>query len=151
MEYIKFWKKLFFTEIFKYEELIFFIKLTFILLSLSDKELVSWCLRVTSNIGGIIMSSSKYVKKCPECGSVNLLWNKEKGEIICRDCGLVLEEKMVVWQHEGEKKLSEEIHSTLNFSNVEPDKCKVWKFFDFENFPLNLFLPLKNFVKNERL
>ena len=34
---------------------------------------------------------------------------------------------------------------------VEPDKCKVWKFFDFENFPLNLFLPLKNFVKNERL
>ena len=37
---------------------------------------------------------------------------------------MILEEKMVVWQHEGEKKLSEEIHSTLNFSNVEPDKCK---------------------------
>ncbi|MGV8162725.1 MAG: transcription initiation factor IIB [Candidatus Nanoarchaeia archaeon] len=44
--------------------------------------------------------SSKYVKKCPECGSVNLLWNKEKGEIICRECGLVLEDKMVDFDQE---------------------------------------------------
>lgn len=35
------------------------------------------------------------VKKCPECGSINLFWNREKGEIICRDCGLVIEDKMV--------------------------------------------------------
>ncbi|MCD6464663.1 transcription initiation factor IIB [Candidatus Woesearchaeota archaeon] len=38
---------------------------------------------------------SMYVKRCPECGSVNLYWNREKGEIICRDCGLVIEEKMI--------------------------------------------------------
>ncbi len=36
-----------------------------------------------------------YVKKCPECGSINLFWNKDKGEIICRDCGLVVEDKMI--------------------------------------------------------
>lgn len=36
-----------------------------------------------------------YIKKCPECGGINLLLNKEKGEMICRDCGLVVEEKMV--------------------------------------------------------
>ncbi|MBI4155242.1 hypothetical protein HY498_04110, partial [Candidatus Woesearchaeota archaeon] len=36
-----------------------------------------------------------YIKKCPECGSINLILNKEKGEVICRDCGLVIEEKMV--------------------------------------------------------
>lgn len=36
-----------------------------------------------------------YVKKCPECGGINLFWNKEKGEVICKDCGLVVEEKMV--------------------------------------------------------
>jgi len=36
-----------------------------------------------------------YVKKCPECGSINLILNKDKGEIICRDCGLVIEEKIV--------------------------------------------------------
>lgn len=38
---------------------------------------------------------SEYVKKCPECGSVNLFLNREKGEIVCKDCGLVVEEKMV--------------------------------------------------------
>jgi len=36
-----------------------------------------------------------FVKKCPECGGINLFYNKEKGEIICRDCGLVVEDKMV--------------------------------------------------------
>ncbi len=35
------------------------------------------------------------VKKCPECGSINLFSNREKGEVICRDCGLVVEDKMV--------------------------------------------------------
>jgi len=36
-----------------------------------------------------------YVKKCPECAGINLFWNKEKGEVICKDCGLVVEDKMV--------------------------------------------------------
>ena len=36
-----------------------------------------------------------YIRKCPECGGINLFWNKEKGEIICKECGLVVEEKMV--------------------------------------------------------
>jgi len=36
-----------------------------------------------------------YIKKCPECGGINLFWNKEKGEVICKECGLVVEEKMV--------------------------------------------------------
>src|SRR3989338_6293648 len=34
-------------------------------------------------------------KTCPECGSANLLIQKERGEAICRDCGLVVEEKMI--------------------------------------------------------
>lgn len=33
--------------------------------------------------------------KCPECGMGNPLWNKDKGEIICRSCGLVIDEKIV--------------------------------------------------------
>jgi len=36
-----------------------------------------------------------YVKKCPECGGINLFLNKEKGEIICKDCGLVIEDKLI--------------------------------------------------------
>ena len=41
-----------------------------------------------------------YVKKCPECGSINLFHNREKGEVICKDCGLVLEDKMVDFSQE---------------------------------------------------
>lgn len=46
------------------------------------------------------MSMAEMVKKCPECGSINLFWNKEKGEVICKDCGLVVEEKMVDFTQE---------------------------------------------------
>ncbi len=35
------------------------------------------------------------IKKCPECGSTNLYHNKEKGEIICRSCGLVIDSKNI--------------------------------------------------------
>src|SRR3989344_1130913 len=41
-----------------------------------------------------------YIKKCPECGSINLGINKERGEVICKDCGLVIEEKMVDFSQE---------------------------------------------------
>ncbi len=36
-----------------------------------------------------------FIKKCPECGSINLTYNPHLGEVICNDCGLVVEEKMV--------------------------------------------------------
>jgi len=41
-----------------------------------------------------------FVKKCPECGSANLFHNREKGEVICRDCGLVVDDKMVDFSQE---------------------------------------------------
>ena len=43
---------------------------------------------------------TQFVKKCPECGSINLFINKEKGEIICKDCGLVIEDKMIDFTQE---------------------------------------------------
>ncbi len=43
---------------------------------------------------------STIVKKCPECSGINLSINREKGEIICKDCGLVIEEKMVDFTQE---------------------------------------------------
>ena len=36
-----------------------------------------------------------YVKRCPECGSVDLTYDDQQGEIICNECGLIVEEKMV--------------------------------------------------------
>ena len=35
------------------------------------------------------------IKKCPECNSKNLIVNKERGELTCKDCGLVVEERMI--------------------------------------------------------
>jgi len=37
----------------------------------------------------------KTLKECPECGSKDLIHNKDRGEMICRECGLVIEEKLV--------------------------------------------------------
>jgi len=42
----------------------------------------------------------KFVKECPECGSKNIYRDEEKGETICRTCGLVLEDKMVDFSQE---------------------------------------------------
>jgi transcription initiation factor TFIIB len=39
-------------------------------------------------------------KKCPECGSPNLIFDEAKSELICGDCGLIVEEKMVDTSHE---------------------------------------------------
>ncbi|MBI2565274.1 transcription initiation factor IIB [Candidatus Woesearchaeota archaeon] len=36
-----------------------------------------------------------FIKKCPECSGDDLFINRDKGEIICRACGLVIEDKMV--------------------------------------------------------
>jgi transcription initiation factor TFIIB len=36
-----------------------------------------------------------YIKRCPECNSINLIYDEQRGEVICNDCGLVVEEKMV--------------------------------------------------------
>jgi len=51
---------------------------------------------------------AEMIKKCPECGSINLFWNREKGEVICKDCGLVIEDKMVDFTQEWREFDSEE-------------------------------------------
>ena len=38
---------------------------------------------------------NNYIKRCPECESVNLTYDDQQGEIVCNDCGLIVEEKMV--------------------------------------------------------
>ena len=50
-------------------------------------------------------------KICPECKSSNLVHNQNKGEIICRDCGLVIEENIPdqgpEWRNFGEREFSQ--------------------------------------------
>ena len=55
--------------------------------------------------------STSFLKKCPECGSSNLIYDEQKGELICGKCGLVIEENMIdqgqEWRQfeEGERNL----------------------------------------------
>lgn len=37
----------------------------------------------------------KQITKCPECGSTSILSDDERGELVCKKCGLVIEDKMV--------------------------------------------------------
>lgn len=34
----------------------------------------------------------KDIKRCPECGSSNILYNKKRDDILCKDCGLIFSE-----------------------------------------------------------
>ncbi len=43
---------------------------------------------------------SNVIKKCPECGGNNLFINQDKGEVVCKDCGLVLEDQTVDFDQE---------------------------------------------------
>ena len=36
-----------------------------------------------------------YVKRCPECNGIDLTYDSQKGEVICNECGLIIEDKMV--------------------------------------------------------
>jgi ribosomal protein S27E len=31
------------------------------------------------------------IKECPDCASINLVYNEERQQVICRDCGLIYE------------------------------------------------------------
>jgi len=37
----------------------------------------------------------KINKSCPECGGFHLAHNEDKGEVVCKGCGLVIEDKML--------------------------------------------------------
>jgi transcription initiation factor TFIIB len=37
----------------------------------------------------------EYAKKCPECGSNNLIRDYQRGEVVCRECGLVVQEDLI--------------------------------------------------------
>ena len=38
--------------------------------------------------------------RCPECNSSHLIYDENRGELLCGDCGLLVEEKMVDTSHE---------------------------------------------------
>lgn len=39
-------------------------------------------------------------KRCPDCNSTHMIYDENRGELMCGDCGLLVEEKMVDTSHE---------------------------------------------------
>jgi transcription initiation factor TFIIB len=48
----------------------------------------------------MVQMNKKSIRECPECTSKNIYRNSEKGETICRDCGFVIEDRMVDFSQE---------------------------------------------------
>ncbi len=44
---------------------------------------------------------------CPICGSTDLIWDRKRGEVICRKCGAVIEENMIDYSQEWREFSSE--------------------------------------------
>ena len=60
-----------------------------------------------------------YIKRCPECGSINLTHDEHRGEIICGDCGLIIEDKMG-----GSIRVQNNGNSTVEFTILVPNAMK---------------------------
>ncbi len=46
------------------------------------------------------MKMGKKISKCPECGSKKLYWDRSRGEVICKACGFVIEERLIDFSQE---------------------------------------------------
>jgi transcription initiation factor TFIIB len=71
-----------------------------------------------------MIDSNTTITKCPECGMKRLFWNKERGEVICRSCGYVIEDKMVDfgqdWRESGESDEGEKGRAGAPISYLQP-------------------------------
>ncbi len=49
---------------------------------------------------------SGFIEKCPECGRKKIYYDKDKGQILCKECGLVIDDKVIdhgqEWREFGE-------------------------------------------------
>ncbi len=64
-------------------------------------------------------------RKCDECGSMNLYYDEHKGELICNDCGIVMQEN--ISQEQEYEKRTRQPNQSINWnfsSGFKKDKKK---------------------------
>src|SRR5205809_8001713 len=90
------------------------------------------------------IEEAEEVTRCPECNSGHLSFDYERGELICEECGLVLNDQMIdqgpEWRavdvEQGEKRaraggpMTYTIHNkshtmTIGGSNKDPDEKSI--------------------------
>ena len=59
-----------------------------------------------------------YIKKCPDCSGINLRLDKERGEVICRDCGLVIEERMIDFENRQQYHYADYVKQIIAYKKV---------------------------------
>jgi transcription initiation factor TFIIB len=86
---------------------VYILKRAYILYARSDERFLILTLMMNLNSDGFLAKlieekktetieiSQGILKKCPECGSTNLIWDYDTGETVCGGCGLVLREQMM--------------------------------------------------------
>ncbi|MGB9703203.1 MAG: transcription initiation factor IIB [Candidatus Micrarchaeales archaeon] len=66
------------------------------------------------------------IKACPRCGSTNLVKDPEKGELICADCGLVIEENIIEfgpeWRAFDAEQREKRVRGGAPISYMRPNK-----------------------------
>ena len=66
-------------------------------------------------------------ERCPECKSSNLSYDSDLGELVCNDCGLVVEEQMIDFKSEFERStilVNQERRLTSEATKVEEKELK---------------------------
>ena len=70
------------------------------------------------------------IKECPDCASQNIVYNDERQQVICRDCGLIYEpltpetEAKFESSHEFRSRTSERERINIQFGEEKPTKRK---------------------------
>ncbi|MBI2545380.1 MAG: transcription initiation factor IIB [Candidatus Aenigmarchaeota archaeon] len=71
-------------------------------------------------------TGSKYSKKCPDCGNTNFLEDSQRGELVCSNCGLVMEESMIdtgqEWRAFDTEQMSKRARSGAPLTFTKHDK-----------------------------
>ena len=111
----------------------------------------------------------KAIKECPECASRDIFRNSEKGETLCRACGLVIEDRMVDFGQEWrsfeddkggdrrragpassetsfDKGLGTEVGSTSDFYKLGSDRQKD-KFFRLRKWNIRISTAIERNLK----
>jgi transcription initiation factor TFIIB len=47
-----------------------------------------------------VEKAMKTKKRCPECGSTNLFWDRNRGEIMCKNCGFIIDSGLIDFTQE---------------------------------------------------
>jgi len=62
------------------------------------------------------------IKKCPECGSVDISYNPNQGELVCNSCGILIEEEMMNSGDDPQGKFDKNIKSGRGGSPINIQK-----------------------------